>query len=215
MKIYTGTSWSLKRQKMCAEMNVGMMSSPVDLVHPDRIIPEVDVSADNSAFRCYRDGTLFNESLFYSWCNSIGRNIDFVSLPDIVCGGIASYELSCKHIGNTGFKEYFVVQDGMTFDLVHRALSECSGCFIGGSTVVGKCAGWKWQVAPKEFVQPCHDIGLPVHMGRCPGTNTALFAAMSIGIDSIDTSTLIRNQRLHQVQKFRDHVKEQLRLPVV
>lgn len=101
------------------------------------------------------------------------------------------------------------MQDGMTFDLIHNAISECSGVFIGGSTNVGTCSGWKWQVAPKEFIKPCHDIGLPVHMGRCPGTIEALYAALMLGIDSIDTSSLIRNRWMDRVPRFYQHVKEQ------
>jgi hypothetical protein len=215
MKIYTGTSWSISNQEKCARLNIGMMSSPVDLVHPDKIIREVSVAGDNSAFRCFRDRTKFDELRFYNWLDSLTRHIDFVPYPDIVCGKMASYEYSKKHLGRIpDIPAYFVVQDGMTFDLVYPALSECDGCFIGGSTNVGECSGWKWQVAPREFIKPCHDIGLPVHMGRCPGNLKGLDAAAHIGIDSIDVSTLIRHQLLDRVPQMRQHRKEQIRFGV-
>ena len=206
--IYTGTSWSEEIQKQCADIGVGMMSSPVDIVHPDKIISNVSVSCDNGAFRNFRDGTKFNEENFYAWLNSINRKIDFVSLPDIVCGGIKSYELSKRHVGNISHKKYFVVQDGMTFDFVYPVLSECDGCFIGGSTVIGKQDGWKWKIAP-HFVERCHEIGLPVHMGRCPGNIRGMFAAQNLGIDSMDSSTLMRNQRLWRIPKLNQWIKEQ------
>lgn len=208
MKVYTGTSWTLKNQETCAKLDIGMMSSPVDLVHPDKIIHSVDVSLDNSAFRCYREGRLFNESNFYNWLNTIKRKVDFVAIPDIVCGGIKSYEFSLKHIDKITLPKYFVVQDGMTFDLVYNALSKCDGCFIGGSTVIGKCAGWKWRMAT-HWIKNCHDIGLKVHMGRCPGNLIGLSTADKIGIDSIDVSTLIRHQQLERVPIYRNHLLEQ------
>jgi len=209
MMIYTGTSWSEKYQIDCRDLGVGMMSSPVDLVHPDTIPKDVRVSCDNGAFRHYRDKTQFDEKKFYDWLNGIERDVDFVAVPDIVCGGEESYEFSKKHVGNITHKKYFVVQDGMTFDSVYPVLSECDGCFIGGSTVIGKCEGWKWTMAP-HFVETCHSIGLPVHMGRCPGNLNGLFSAINIGIDSVDTSTLIRNQRLWRIPKLNKMVKEQM-----
>ena len=215
MKIYTGTSWSLKNQELCALLDVGMMSSPTDLVHPDKIIKSVAVSGDNAAFNYYRNGKQFDGKAFYKWLDSLTRRIDFVPYPDIVCGGVASYEFSKKFIGTIpDIPAYLVVQDGMTFDLTYPLISECDGVFIGGSTDVGKCSGWKWQVAPREFIKPCHDIGLPVHMGRCPGTIGALYAALKLGIDSIDTSSLIRNQWLDRIPRFYKHVKEQRGLMV-
>lgn len=212
MIIYTGTSWSLINQKKCAELGIGMMSSPVDPVHPDNIIREVAVAGDNSAFRHFRDKTKFDEKRFYKWLDSLTRRIDFIPYPDIVCGGMESYYYSKSHIGRIpDIPAYFVVQDGMTFDSVYPALSESDGCFIGGSTITGKCSGWKWQVAPREFINPCHEIGLPVHMGRCPGNLKGLDAAQHLGIDSIDVSTLIRHQLLDRVSQLRNHKIEQMR----
>lgn len=208
MKIYTGTSWSSDNQKRCAELEIGMMSSPVDLVHPDKIISDVDVSCDNGAFRHYREGTKFDEKKFYAWMDSIERRIDFIPVPDIVRGGMESYEFSARHVDKIPFRKYFVVQDGMTFNLVHPVLSECDGCFIGGSTKVGKTEGWKWRTAP-HWIENCHAIGLPVHMGRCPGNVVGLYAAQQIGIDSIDVSTLIRHQQLERVIELALHTVEQ------
>jgi hypothetical protein len=208
MMIYTGTSWSEEVQQQCAEIGVGMMSSPVDIVHPDKIIKEVTVSCDNGAFRNFRDGTTFDEKKFYDWLESIERKIEFVAVPDIVCGGQDSYDFSKKHVSNISHIKYFVVQDGMTFDMVYPVLSECDGCFIGGSTVIGKQKGWKWKQSP-HFVEKCHEIGLPVHMGRCPGNIRGMFAAQNIGIDSMDSSTLMRNQRLWRIPKLNQRIKEQ------
>ena len=210
MKIYTGTSWSKENQERCAELNIGMMSSPVDPVHPDKILPTISVSCDNGAFRWFREKKSFQEDLFYRWISTIEREPDFISVPDIVCGGMQSFNFSLKHIDNIPFKKYFVVQDGMTFDLVYPALVRCDGCFIGGSTVTGKCEGWKWMTAP-TWIEKCHSIGLLVHMGRCPGNLRGLDTAAHIGIDSIDVSTLIRHQLLDRVPQMRLHRKEQKR----
>ena len=210
MKIYTGTSWSEKNQKRCAELGIGMMSSPVDLVHPDKILKEVSVSGDNSAFRSYRDKTKFDIKRFNNWINSIEREIDFIPYPDVVCKWKESIELSKQFIGKIPFKSYFVVQDGMTFDLVHSLLSESDGCFIGGSTKVGKRKGWKWQSAP-YWIKHCKEIGLPVHMGRCPATIIGMDSAEQIGIDSMDSSSLIRNQWLDRMETYATHKNEQSR----
>jgi hypothetical protein len=212
MKVYTGTSWTKANQEECARLGIGMMPTPVDPVHPDTILKEVDVAFDNGAFFWHREKKKFQEKVFYNWLNGIDREPDFVAVPDIVCGGMMSREFSLLHIDRIPFKKYFVVQDGMTFESVGNTISKCDGCFIGGSTTVGKCAGWKWQVAPREFIKPCHEIGLPVHMGRCPGNVAGLYAADRIGIDSIDSSTLIRHQKLGRIEKLNLHLIEQRQL---
>lgn len=211
MKIYTGTSWSEKNQRRCAELKIGMMSSPVDLVHPDKVIREVDVACDNGAFRNFRDKTAFDEKKFYGWINSIERDVDFIPAPDIVMGRMKSAEYSAKHIGKIPFKTYFVVQDGMTFEKVGHLISKCDGCFIGGSTKVGETKGWKWQMA-SHWIDHCHEIGLPVHMGRCPGTIVGMDSAEQMGIDSMDCSSLIRNGWLDRMDIFYKHKSEQVRL---
>ena len=210
MKIYTGTSWSKKNQKRCAELGIGMMSSPVDLVHPNKIIKTVSVSCDNGAFRNFRDKTKFDVQKFNEWINSIECKIDFIPYPDVVCKWRESIELSKQFIGQLPFKAYFVVQDGMTFDLVHNLLSESDGCFIGGSTKNGKRKGWKWQTAP-HWIKHCHEIGLPVHMGRCPATIVGMDSAEQMEIDSMDSSSLIRNQWLNRLDVYTTHKKEQSR----
>lgn len=213
MKIYTGTSWSEANQKLCAEMNVGMMPTPVDLVHPDSIIKEVEIAGDNGAFRYYREKKPFDEKKFSDWLRSIERGLDWVALPDVVMAERwqDSYEQSVRWIGKTGFKEYFVVQDGMEYDFIHAGLSECDGCFIGGSTNVGECSGWKWKMAP-HWIERCKEIGLPVHMGRCPGNTIGIFTAQKIGISSIDTSSLIRNQTMFVVNQYKAMLNEQTSL---
>lgn len=215
MIVYTGTSWSESNQKLCAELNVGMMPTPVDPVAPDKIIPEVRIAGDNGAFNYYRRNVKFDEDAFYKWLSSIKRDMDWVALPDVPLpkDWRDSYNLSKRFYGTTGYKEYFVVQDGMAFDDVHALLSECDGCFIGGSTNVGDCSGWKWKTAP-HWVSHCHEIDIPVHMGRCPGNVIGMFTADRLGIDSIDTSTLIRHQKLGRVINYVKLQREQTSITV-
>ncbi len=182
----------------------------MDSVHPDKILKEVKVSLDNGAFRNFRDKTQFDEQKFLKWINTIEREVDFIPLPDVVMQWKRSYELSKKYLNSIPFRKYFVVQDGMTYELVHDVLSECDGCFIGGSTVVGKREGWKWKSAP-HWIKHCKEIGLPVHMGRCPGTIQGIDTAEYIGINSMDCSSLIRNGWLYRVPRFYEHRKEQAR----
>jgi hypothetical protein len=210
MKIYTGTSWNKVNIQKCIEYNIGWCSSPQDPIQPYDIDPKINFIYDNGAFRASQDyikgktkSPRLNESLFYSQISRMIRQPDFVCVPDIVAGGMNSYEFSLKHIDKIPYNKYFVVQDGMYFDAVYYAISKCEGVFVGGSVDLNNSLkGWKWDTA-YHWIQRSHEIGLPCHIGRV-GRLEGYFKAYDLGADSVDGSTIIRHNKLDRVKEFRE-----------
>lgn len=111
-----------------------------------------------------------------------GQRPDFVVLPDVVAGGLASLALSrawLARIGRLGLRWALAVQDGMTprhipwkapFDVL----------FVGGSTP------WKLETT-RQWAEAAHARGKRCHVGRM-GSGVRVAWAKSCGVDSIDSA---------------------------
>ena len=195
MEIYTGNPCGdLKRIKMLAEKNVGVMLSVGRSARSIKQLVQnkIPVAIDNGAFQFYQRGYPFLSGLFMdllkqSFIN--GANPDFIVCPDIVCGGLSSRDFSMewattKLIGCP--KLALVVQDGIEpQDIRTFELRQFSTIFIGGSV------DWKWETA-KSWVEYAHYNGKKCHIGRC-GTAKKIQLALEYGADSIDSTNFIRN----------------------
>ena len=115
---------------------------------------------------------------------------DFCVLPDIVCGGLRSLELSLKwlpKVRHVHWHWYLPVQDGMTPDDLPK--DGCypdwlAGLFIGGSTE------WKFRTAP-FWREVCNREGWLMHVGRV-GSMQRIRAARAAGTGSIDSADPLR-----------------------
>jgi len=203
MKIFTGTSWNEDNIQKCIEYGIGWCTSPQDPVQPKDISPEIEYIFDNGAFFAFKKGVPFNTPLFYTQLGKIEREPYFVSVPDIVGGGLDSYNFSLQHIDKILFKKYFVVQDGMYFDAIYHAIARCDGVFVGGTLdPYDSLKGWKWDTA-SHWIEHAHEIGLPCHIGRV-GRLKGYFKAYDLGADSVDGSGIMRNGKLNRVKEFQE-----------
>ena len=162
MKIYTGSfGGSESKSNELKKRDIGiMLSSEVSKKYKD-----FSCALDNGAYECYRRGFPFSEYRFLSMIEkswNAGLKLDFVVCPDIVAGGMESYDFSMLWVDKLKpARLAFAVQDGMKFDIVdHEIAKKFTHIFIGGSV------DWKWMTA-KDWVNVAHKKGLKCHIGKC------------------------------------------------
>jgi hypothetical protein len=111
---------------------------------------------------------------------------DFVVVPDIVAGGLASLEWSAfwRSTVPTEFAAYLAVQDGMTEADVAPELHRYHGIFVGGSLAWKLATGAAWAKLARRR-------GLRCHIGRV-GTAERVQWARAIGATSIDSALPLR-----------------------
>lgn len=99
---------------------------------------------DNGAWTAYQRGESFDEVSFLEVVEKLGERADWIVLPDVVQGGIASLEFSLQwkeRLRGIPSQLLIAVQNGMQLDDVAPHLSPAVGIFIGGSTQ------WKEETA--------------------------------------------------------------------
>lgn len=99
---------------------------------------------DNGAWTAYQQGLPFDEQAFSVAVERLGERADWLVLPDIVMGGMASLDYSLKwleRLRGMPCRMLIAVQNGMQVDDLASLLSPAVGIFIGGSTE------WKEQTA--------------------------------------------------------------------
>lgn len=199
MQIFTGTSWGPERIEKHIKYGIGMVCTPNEpkAVQPNKIDPRIPVIWDNGAFHG------FDEKRYAERMSDIKRPVIFAVLPDVPMKAKESLELSKKWLNAVPFKRYLAIQDGVTFNMIHPLLSKCEGGFLGGSTE------WKWREMQK-WINLCHSIGLPLHVGRCNGLQQWDRAAI-LGADSCDGSTAARHNMIECIPRFYQHFTQQQR----
>lgn len=122
------------------------------------------------------------------------RDPDFVVLPDVPGAPDTTLERSLnylKRVRRLGYDYYLPIQEGNSIrNVVSLAQSiEASGIFIGKG------------IGPqtRQIVELAHEKGLGVHIGR-PGTD--LTWARDLGADSVDTTTIVRNEAWGRLRRF-------------
>jgi hypothetical protein len=101
---------------------------------------------DNGAWSAYQRGDRFDESAFLLALNKLGRDADFVVLPDIVSGGEQSLDLTFRwmqRVYRATERVLISVQDGHEPWQIDELLGPRVGVFVGGST------GWKLATTPR------------------------------------------------------------------
>lgn len=142
---------------------------------------------DNGAWRDFAAGRAFDCT---RWVRDMWRmrdramRPDFVVVPDLVAGGLASLDVSAfwRDMVPDECPAYLAVQNGMSEGDVSRHLERFSyrGIFVGGDLE------WKLATAP-AWVRYAHDRGMACHVGRV-GVADRVRWAHAIGADSIDSS---------------------------
>jgi len=192
------------RRAFCEKHGIGLLYSPHRNLYPKSKFYIVD----NGAYSAFLKGKQIDLDRYYEYL-SIIRNYPsppyFVTIPDIVAGGISSKTFSEDAIPQIPFefKKYFVVQDGQYPAILEDVLPLIDGVFVGGSTL------WKWRTA-HIWVDFAHTNGIQCHIGRV-GTFRNFLKAFNMGADSVDGSTLMRHQRLSEIITWReDQLRQKL-----
>lgn len=206
MEVFVPDAGNKDRREQCEQLGIGLLYSP----HRPLLPQSKNYIIDNGAYPAYLKGERLNTQSYFSFLSKVMNGAYhppyFVVIPDIVRGGMDSWKFSLEHIGKIPeqFKKYFVVQDGMYADPVEWILPNIDGLFIGGST------SWKWRTA-KQWIDMAHDHGKKCHIGRV-GTQKNYLKACSLGADSVDGSTLMRHNRLIDIERWRATKRAQSRI---
>lgn len=199
MKIYTSVGCGDGKINNANKYDVGHMITPLTL--PQRKENGISYCLDNGAYSAFKRGLPFNKISFLralDYLHDKGFSLDFIVIPDIVCGGFRSMRFShafqLEHFSGGG-RLAFSIQDGMKFEnVIAFGLEEYTHLFIGGSV------DWKWKNA-EDWIKFGHDQGKKVHIGRC-GQLKYLEAAERWGADSVDSSSFNRNDSWHIIEEF-------------
>ena len=208
MKIYTGQTTGEKLEKI-KELELGIMISSNPNTAPSKVFSEVPCALDNGAFVCYSKGYGFQSDVFLETlrkCYKLGISLDFIVCPDIICGGLDSLSFSIKWANGKLFgypRLALVLQDGMGIkDIRHYHLTKFTHLFVGGSVE------WKWKTA-KDWIQFAHDNNKECHIGQC-GKLEYLEQALRLGADSVDSTSITRNDSWHIIEQFNNKLRLEL-----
>jgi hypothetical protein len=203
VKIYTGTCGGEKLEKV-KEFDMGIMVYPSRTRRPCENLGKVSCALDNGAFRCWQRGYPFMEEFFWQTirdCYDKKIDLDFIVCPDIVTGGKRSLDFSIEYANSklrTSQNLALAVQDGVKpSDIDKFCLSNFSHIFIGGSVE------WKWETA-EQWVDYAHGKEMKCHIGRC-GTLDRLRYARGIGADSVDSTSIARNDSWRIIEALNDN----------
>jgi hypothetical protein len=199
MKIYQGNGNSKKDREYCKKNGIGIMLSPGGCTDPKHF---AYFAIDNGAYSAFVQGKEWDGSAYEKYLDKLltKGTPDFIVTPDKVAKGKESLLFSVVWAQMIRSKypdlnQYLAVQDGMTVEDVEPYLEMFNGIFVGGTL------DWKYETAEK-WVELAHRHGLPCHIGRV-GTKNKIRWAMTIGADSIDSSSWAQNDSYHHIENAR------------
>lgn len=193
MKIYHGQTGA----KLDPARNAAPSHTHGNCWTPNKMTPkDRPYILDNGAFRAYTNNEPWDVDAFVgrlSQIDSMPRDPDFVILPDVVTNPSKTKERAMNWAGVIDAPTAYPLQDGVSPEdavgLADRTDSEY--LFVGGTVE------WKRKHA-EEFVDAAHTNGLKCHIGR-PGD---LVWANQIGADSVDTTSIFRDQSFHRLERL-------------
>ena len=142
---------------------------------------------DNGAWSCFQRGEEFDAEAFRLAVRKLGGGADWVVVPDIVAGGLASLRFSMSWMGeleNVGRRRLIAVQDGMTPADVRDELGDDVGIFVGGST------DWKWDTV-ETWADLARARRAYCHVGRV-NTCRRIRQCVRAGVHSFDGTSVTR-----------------------
>lgn len=142
---------------------------------------------DNGAWSAFQQGRAFDELGFWKAIERVGERADWIVLPDIVCGGRRSLELSLRwleRLQGLPTRLLLAVQDGFTNDDVREHLNPMVGLFIGGSTEWKEATAVQWGSLARR--RNCY-----LHVGRV-NSQRRIAICHAAGADSFDGTSVSR-----------------------
>jgi hypothetical protein len=145
---------------------------------------------DNGAWTAYRQGRPFDEGAFLRAVELLGAGAQFLVVPDIVCGGLASLRLSelwLPRLEGVGRRRLLAVQNGMVPADVRHLLSSQVGIFVGGDSA------WKEGTLP-VWGELARKTGCYLHVGRVNTVRRIRLCRLA-GTASFDGTSVTRSRR--------------------
>jgi hypothetical protein len=142
---------------------------------------------DNGAWTAYQQGQPFDEDAFLRALDLVGEQAEWIVLPDIVQGGLASLDFSLKwldRLRGIPTTVLIAVQDGMQTEDVRSLLSPSVGIFIGGSTEWKEATAGVWGSIARR--RNCY-----LHVGRVNSVRRIRICAAA-GANSYDGTSASR-----------------------
>lgn len=142
---------------------------------------------DNGAWWAYANKQKFDEYAFATAYEMFADGADFVVLPDIVAGGLASLDFSLawrNKLGKSPSLQLLAVQDGMDVEHIRPLVGPEMGIFVGGTTE------WKEATMGTWGALAC-ERGAYLHVGRVNSARRIALCAAA-GADSFDGSSVSR-----------------------
>lgn len=197
MRIYMGglSRPNLRKARRTAPSHVfGTCWTP-----SDRRLNEIPFFVDNGAFTSSFDPdewiALLDSLDTYSY------KPDFVVLPDVYNdaeGTIRRHREYVEEVRDRNLPVAHVLQPGLDpeMQIILADRLEADWIFLGGRT--------RWQRRHgREIVEQARDRDLPVHVGN-PGGEKGLRWAYQIGAESVDTTTINRNEYWHYLEALEE-----------
>lgn len=146
---------------------------------------------DNGAWTSFQRGEAFHEVAFERAVGQLGPGADWIVVPDIVMGGLASLKFSRLWLDRLRQRQcladatfLIAVQNGMRPIDVSGLLGPRVGIFVGGDT--------RWKLATMaQWARLAHARGALCHVGRVNSARRIRLCAAA-GVDSFDGSGVSR-----------------------
>lgn len=182
-RLYASRTGGRQNLDAMAQAGIRLLATPQQLDRYAEPMPPWAFGLDNGAFG---EGG-FNPAEFRRALGMIGCMADWIVLPDVVCGGLASLRLSLDwraEVLAVGPPALLPVQDGMTPDDVRPHVGRRVGIFVGGSTDWKETTMGMWGALARE-------VGAWLHVGRV-NTQRRMALAVAAGADSVDGTSPTR-----------------------
>jgi hypothetical protein len=118
---------------------------------------------DNGAWTAFNQGIPWDEAAFEKLLKSHGPGADWIALPDIVCGGMDSLDLSRRWLRKLRRRvalkdQVFLipVQNGMDPHHIVRLLGPKVGIFVGGDDTFKEGTMAQWALLASQHGAICH-----------------------------------------------------------
>ncbi len=145
------------------------------------------VAGDNGAWTDHQQGLPFNEERFARFVEWFGDRPSMLILPDIVCGGDASLQLSVRWLSTLAghpAKLMIAVQNGMEPAQIAPFLTPRVGIAVGGDTEWKVATMGAWAALARSHGAHCHVLRV--------NTERRIRLCHAAAVDSFDGSSASR-----------------------
>lgn len=183
MRGYASMTGTLRNLRALDDAGWHVLLSPAGSLNPKQRL----YALDNGAWSAYQQGVPFDDDAFLRAVDKVGEHAEWIVLPDIVLGGLASLELSLAWLDRLkGFptRLLIAVQNGMTPEHVRSYLNPSVGLFVGGDSAWKEGTSTMWGSLARR--RNCY-----LHIGRV-NTQRRIAICAAAGADSFDGTSVSR-----------------------